>query len=54
MTNFWAKTTIILSVLAKIFYLPVQKQNYLQFYDVWLQKKGRTKKNFPLLGFKNP
>jgi hypothetical protein len=39
MTNFWVKSTIILSVLAK--------KKHSQFYDICGYKKGRTKNSSP-------
>jgi hypothetical protein len=46
MANIWVKRTVIFSVLAKKFSLPVQKYNYLQFYDICSYKYG-WKFSFP-------
>ncbi len=46
LTNFWVKGTIILSVLAKKFSLPVQNKIIYNFMIFVASKNGRTKKIF--------
>jgi hypothetical protein len=47
MTNTWAKSNIIISVLAIKVLFACSKINYLQFYDIYVTKNGRTKQFFP-------
>jgi hypothetical protein len=49
MTNFWVKSTIILSVLAKKITLPVKNKIINNFIIFVATKNGRTNKNFPPL-----